>query len=103
LGPEFLDPLLLSDSEPVLFVHDEEAQVAEFTSRCSSRCVPTTTSACRLDPGQHPPLVGGCHEPGEHLDLDRVPLEPAPKALEVLGCEHGRGDQHRGLAAVGHG
>ncbi len=46
-----LDLLFVHDAEPLLFVHDEQAEVAGATSFDNSRCVPTmmsTLPAARL-------------------------------------------------------
>ena len=89
---ELLQPLLVRHAEPLLLVHDDQAQVAgtarpsRAAGACRSRCRPRRPSAPRRSSSA--PRASGS---GESIsDLHRERGEPLGERVEVLLRQHGR-------------
>ena len=103
-GLPLLQPLLLRDAEPLLLVHDEQAQIAEGDV-LAEEAVGGDQDVHRPfgDLLDHGLLLGARPQAGEELDCHREGGEPARERPEVLVREDRRRREHRDLLPVEHG
>ncbi len=103
-GPPLLQLFLLRHAEALLFVHDEESEIAEREI--------LRQHAVRRDQDVDAPLRDLRHdlllldarpEAGEELDRDRKRRETPAEGPEVLVGQHRRRREHRHLLSVEHG
>ena len=101
VGPDRLDALLVDHAEALLLVDHEQAEVFELHILGEQPVgADHHVDVARRERGDHPLLVAGGEEAGDHLDPHRVVREAVAEGLAVLVGEEGRGHEDRHLLAV---
>ena len=99
--PELLETLLVPDAEPVLLVHDQEAEVLEGDVLGEEPVgADDDVHRPRGQPGEDRLLLDGRPEAGEHLDPHGVGPEALAERVPVLLGEDGGGHEDRHLVPV---
>ena len=99
-----LDPLLVRHAEPLLFVHDQQAQIVEpYVLREQPVRADDHVDPPRRQVLQDGGLLRAAAEPADHLDPDRKRGEAVAERLVVLEHQHRGRRQQRHLLAVHHG
>ena len=101
---QLLDALLVRHAEPLLFVDDEQAEIAKHdVLRQQSVRADDDVDLAGGERGDELLLLVRGPEPADHLDADREAREPLLQRPRVLKREHGGRREERDLLAVHHG
>ena len=102
VGPHLLEPFLVADAEPVLLVHDDQAEVAERHVALQQPVrADDDVDRTGLEAGDHRALVRNGAKARQALDTHRPVGEAVGERLGVLLREQRRRHQHRDLPAAG--
>ena len=101
LGAQLLQRLLVLDAEPLLLVDDHQAEILEgHVGREEPVGADQHVDLPLAGAGEDLAGLLRVAEARDHLDGDRIVLEPLGEGAEVLGREDGGGHQHRHLLLV---
>src|SRR5215510_13869417 len=93
---ELFEPLLVTDAEPLLFVYDHQAEVAEFDVFGQEPVGSDRDVDLPLAEFAEPGLqVLARHEPAEHSDFYGEWLKAFLEGLKVLERQDRGGSEHR--------
>ena len=88
VGPERLQPFLVGDSEALLLVDDDEAEILELDALGEDRVgADDDVDLARLEAFLGLLRLLGGDQPGEAADLDREALEALAEGVEMLAGE----------------